>query len=63
MCMRRLLLLIAVLVFSVSQVNAQSITKEINKEIKELRKGIASFYHNKFEGRKTATGEIFDQDK
>jgi rare lipoprotein A len=27
------------------------------------KKGIASFYHNKFEGRKTSTGEIFDQDK
>ena len=28
-----------------------------------IKKGIASFYHDKFEGRKTATGEIFDQDK
>ncbi len=27
------------------------------------KKGVASFYHNKFEGRKTATGEIFDNDK
>lgn len=26
-------------------------------------KGIASYYHNKFEGRKTATGEVFDNDK
>lgn len=25
--------------------------------------GFASFYHNKFEGRKTANGEIFDQSK
>jgi rare lipoprotein A len=25
--------------------------------------GIASFYHNKFHGRKTASGELFDQNK
>ena len=25
--------------------------------------GTASFYHNKFQGRKTATGELFDQKK
>lgn len=25
--------------------------------------GVASFYANKFEGRKTATGEVFDQSK
>jgi rare lipoprotein A len=31
------------------------------KEIKrELKTGIASFYHDKFVGRKTATGEVFD---
>ncbi len=34
------------------------------KEIRtEQKTGVASFYHNKFEGRKTATGEIFDNDK
>jgi len=34
------------------------------KEIKtEQKTGVASFYHNKFEGRKTANGEIFDNDK
>lgn len=27
------------------------------------KKGVASFYHDKFEGRKTATGEVFDNDK
>lgn len=31
-------------------------------EAKPNKTGIASFYHNKFEGRKTATGEIFDND-
>ncbi len=28
-----------------------------------IKKGIASFYHDKFEGRPTATGEIFKNDK
>ncbi len=27
------------------------------------KKGVASYYHEKFEGRKTATGEVFDNDK
>ncbi|OJW82583.1 MAG: hypothetical protein BGO69_05695 [Bacteroidetes bacterium 46-16] len=27
------------------------------------KKGVASYYHDKFEGRPTATGEIFDNDK
>lgn len=36
----------------------------IKKEIKtEQKTGVASFYHNKFEGRKTATGEVFDNGK
>lgn len=28
-----------------------------------VAKGVASFYHDKFEGRPTSTGEIFDNDK
>ena len=27
-----------------------------------IQKGTASYYHNKFEGRKTSSGEIFRQD-
>ncbi len=42
--------------------NAQEKTKEDNLLTKYL-KGIASYYHDKFEGRKTANGEIFDNDK
>jgi rare lipoprotein A len=57
--MRKLILVITILLFAVSDSNAQS----LSQEVKNLRKGIASFYHNKFEGRKTATGEIFDNDK
>lgn len=30
--------------------------------VSEHRVGVASFYHPKFEGRKTATGDIFDND-
>jgi rare lipoprotein A len=40
--------------------NAQSKTTGI---LSYIKKGIASFYHDKFEGRLTATGEIFDNDK
>lgn len=40
-------------------VNAQS--RNISNPQKA--NGIASYYHNKFEGRQTSTGEIFDQDK
>lgn len=39
--------------------NAQS--RKITNPVKAS--GIASYYHNKFEGRQTSTGEIFDQDK
>ena len=32
-------------------------------QIPPLQYGVASFYHNKFEGRKTSNGEIFSQKK
>lgn len=31
--------------------------------LSNVKNGIASFYHDKFEGRLTATGEVFDNDK
>ncbi len=34
-----------------------------NGFVAAVKKGIASFYHPKFEGRKTATGEIFRNSK
>lgn len=52
---------IALFIFSVSGINAQ--TKQSSSILSSIKKGIASFYHDKFEGRKTATGEIFDNDK
>lgn len=39
------------------------IKKEIKTETSQQKTGVASFYHDKFEGRKTATGEVFDNEK
>jgi rare lipoprotein A len=36
-----------------------SVSAEDGKATAAVKKGIASFYHPKFEGRKTATGEVF----
>ena len=33
------------------------------KKVPKIQYGIASFYHNKFNGRRTANGEIFSQKK
>ena len=55
----RLLIVITIMLFSFTDAKAQSLKQEVSN----LRKGIASFYHNKFEGRKTATGEVFYNDK
>jgi len=41
----------------------QSKKRPKSKEIPPLQYGVASFYHNKFEGRKTSNGEIFSQKK
>lgn len=57
----RLLLITTILFFSVSGANAQ--TRTSNNILSKVKNGIASFYHDKFEGRKTATGEVFDNDK
>lgn len=45
-----------------SQTNEQGAKKTTQKTSKVLY-GIASFYANKFDGRKTANGEIFSQKK
>lgn len=49
-------------------VKAQSATEDSvhvtkKKKVPKVQYGVASFYHNKFEGRKTANGEIFSQKK
>lgn len=56
--MRRLLLL-TFLTFTLPGLKAQ----DTQKKISESEKGVASYYHDKFEGRKTTTGDVFDNDK
>ena len=57
--------LIASLLFSSIAVTAITIPSDTSKaaSAKKLFYGQASFYANKFNGRKTASGEIFDQNK
>ncbi len=50
----------SLLTITATGANAQNV---VTKAIEKVSDGIASFYHNKFVGRKTATGEVFDQDK
>jgi rare lipoprotein A len=57
----RLLILSTIFVLLGLSANAQ--TSKAVKLVDDFKKGIASFYHDKFEGRKTATGEVFDNDK
>jgi len=57
----RKLIITTLLAASVTAVNAQK--SGSSSFFKSIRNGIASFYHDKFEGRKTATGEVFDNDK
>lgn len=56
----RLLLITSALLLSALGMKAQDKDQGI---LSNIKKGIASFYHSKFEGRKTATGEVFDNDK
>ncbi len=56
--MRRLLLF-TFLTFTLPGLQAQ----DAQKKISESEKGVASYYHDKFEGRKTSTGDVFDNDK
>ena len=49
--------------FFTAGVSAQHNTKPSKATVKKVFYGQASFYANKFHGRKTASGEIFDQKK
>jgi rare lipoprotein A len=55
----KLILTIALFIGLSVSANAQS----VKAPAKAPRKGIASYYHPKFEGRKTATGEVFTNQK
>lgn len=50
----RLVIILGICVFSAGSIAAQ---------VGKIETGTASFYHDKFVGRKTANGEIFTQDK
>src|SRR6266700_2701260 len=42
---------------------SDSITLSNGRKVAKVQYGIASYYHDKFEGRKTYTDEIFTQQK
>lgn len=58
-----ILLSTALPVLSMAQLSADSVAMNKKKKVARLQYGIASYYHNKFEGRKTANGQIFSQKK
>lgn len=52
------------LAFSVSAQDVRdSIRLNKNKNVAAIQYGVASYYHDKFEGRQTANGDIFTQKK
>ncbi len=55
------LLLTGTPAMAVAQEKKDSIVLTGKRNVARIQYGIASFYHNKFEGRKTANGEIFSQ--
>ncbi len=48
-------------VYHSDQQNKKTIARESSNQTSEAITGIASFYADKFHGRKTASGDIFDQ--
>ena len=46
---------------STSRIESKSTSPKAAEISSNQLKGLASYYHNKFEGRKTASGEIFNQ--
>jgi rare lipoprotein A len=59
----RLLILFSILLLTSLGANAQESKKSTGNVVTDYLKGIASYYHDKFEGRKTANGEVFDNNK
>lgn len=49
--------------FAVCQTSAYCAEKGAGRGVGHFFKGVASFYASKFHGRKTASGEIYDQNK
>ena len=57
------LLFFVVFSFVISLKAQDSITTKTQKGKAKIQYGVASFYANKFQGRKTANGEIFNHQK
>lgn len=47
----------------IQQQNVSQIAAQKREVKREQKMGVASFYHDRFEGRKTATGEVFDNEQ
>ena len=66
--MKRILFALILLLQVMMCVHAQSAAdsiRRVNKKIPValIDTGVASYYHSKFQGRITASGELYDQDK
>ena len=66
--MKRILVALILLLQVMMCVHAQSAAdsiRRVNKKIPValIDTGVASYYHSKFQGRITASGELYDQDK
>lgn len=55
------LLLTGAPALAAGQQHKDSIVLNKKRNVARIQYGVASYYHNKFEGRKTANGEIFTQ--
>ena len=58
-----LLFLLTIPAWACSQIKSDSVAIGKNKRAAAVQYGVASYYHNKFENRKTANGEVFSQQK
>lgn len=59
-----MLFAVAIAIMCTTSLSAQdSITLSKKNTVARIQYGTASYYHNKFQDRKTATGEKFDQKK
>jgi len=66
--MKRILIALILLLQVMMCVHAQSAADSIRRVNKKMPvalidTGVASYYHSKFQGRITASGELYDQDK
>jgi rare lipoprotein A len=60
--MKNIIILLVLVITPITFINADAFIP-IKKVASNRWKGIASYYHNKFNGRKTSSGEIFSNSK